>query len=275
MIQTAKRLWQLTYFLIWGAVSTAGFTTHSFASDDINACVTLQIETPPEFLEPSLPCCERYQNQQGQTYILTDILIPTQYFEPQISEDHSLNARALPAASINRWGEVPIWALREPSARSPVLEQAKRLEEGRAIFTPKHANYDCARLLYRAELKARSAKRGLWKEPRVYSTAQPDPLIGQAGQYAIARGRILSLGKTARTRYLNFGRSWKHDVTATISTKRDVIFSQYLEKQGLDWSDLEERLVEVRGYVMNDDGPRFELTHPGQLVVLDKRNAKP
>ncbi|EFO32451.1 putative nuclease [Roseibium sp. TrichSKD4] len=237
--------------------------------------MTLQIETPPELLKPSLPCCERYQNQLGQTYILTDILIPALHFDPQTSEDHSLNVHALPAASANRWGEIPIWALQDPSPRSPVLEQVKRLEEGRAIFAPKHATSDCAHLLYKAEANARSAKRGLWKETHIYSSAQPDVLIGKAGQYVIARGRLLSLGKTARTRYLNFGRSWKHDVTATISTKRDVIFSQYLEKQGLDWPDLEGRVVEVRGYISNDDGPHFELTHPGQLVVLDKRNAKP
>jgi len=271
----AKRIWQLSRFLISGAVLTGSFTTHSFAADVISACVTLQIETPPELLKPSLPCCARYQNQLDQTYILTDILIPAQHFEFQTLEDNSLNARTLPAAPNNRWGEIPIWALRDPSARSPVLEQAKRLEEGRAIFAPKHATSDCARLLYKAEANARSANRGLWKETPIYSSAQPDILVGKAGQYVIARGRILSLGKTGRTRYLNFGRSWKHDVTATISTKRDVIFSQYLEKQGLDWPDLEGRVVEVRGYVSNDDGPHFELTHPGQLVVLDKRNAKP
>ena len=77
-------------------------------------------------------------------------------------------------------------------------------------------------------------------------------------------GRVLLADEAQGRVYLNFGRSWKDDVTAVIDRGALKLFSA----SGLDPLKLQGALVRIRGWVDDLDGPRIEITHPGQIEVL-------
>ncbi|MFC6654282.1 hypothetical protein ACFQEX_01415 [Roseibium salinum] len=118
---------------------------------------------------------------------------------------------AVPAGEENRWGLRPAWIVVD-GGKGKQLLQAVRLLRGEALFAPDRAEGACAEILRQAEAEARSKSAGLWGDKNaapIYSTARPEPLKKMTGYYVIAAGRIVSLGKTERTRYLNFGNYWK------------------------------------------------------------------
>lgn len=178
---------------------------------------------------------------------------------------------ALPVAEPNRWGLVPAWIVRQNSDETLLL-QAEILENGAAMFAPETATGDCADLLRAAERTARRARSGHWSRAagnRLFSTWEPEPFAGHDGHYVIARGRVVSLGKTASTRYLNFGRHWKTDLTVTFRSSEENMFNAALGRSGHKVDDLAGHSVEVRGVLQERDGPYIALRHPEQLVVLE------
>jgi hypothetical protein len=182
---------------------------------------------------------------------------------------------AVPVGPPNRWGLVPAWIVFRESG-GPRLWQARQLEEGHALFAPAHAMADCADALRRAEGRARRAHAGVFGRKDagpIYSAARPGTFKETAGRYVIIRGRIVSLGKTARTRYLNFGKYWKTDVTGTLNASDEEDFNAALERAGWSLEALAGRYVEMRGIVEHRDGPLIALRHPEQLVVLDDKRA--
>lgn len=249
MFSPARRMIVLVAASLLPSITSAG---------TLDVCVEKAI--PARSAVATAPCCLTYQDDAGNTYELTDILAPMERAGRK-QADLDISAAGPP----NRWNIVPAWGIAR--TQKAKLEQVRRLEEGEAIFKPTLASLPCAQLLLEAELEARSAQRGVWRDQKPLSTAYPNPILEKAGSYVIATGRILSLGKTSRTIYLNFGPFWKLDLTATISAKHEGTFSEYLKGQGLDWQDLEGRVVEIRGFVMSDDGPLIELVHPAQLGI--------
>ncbi|WP_150523165.1 hypothetical protein [Roseibium sediminis] len=211
-------------------------------------------------VQAASPCCLAYKDGDGATYALTDLLAASGQDTSQ-----QANLDVVAAGPANRWDIIPAWGLTHGGEGE--LEQVRQLREGEAIFKPTLASLPCAQLLLEAELEARTAEKGVWRDLKPFPTAYPTPILEKAGSYVIATGHILSLGKTARTIYLNFGPFWKLDLTATISAKREGTFSEYLKGRGLDWQDLEGRVVEIRGFVIEDDGPLIELVHPAQLGI--------
>lgn len=178
---------------------------------------------------------------------------------------------ALPVEEPNRWGLVPAWILRQDS-NATLLLQAEILENGAAIFAPEAAAGACADLLRAAERAARRTRSGHWSRAagnRLFSTWEPETFAGHDGHYVIARGRVVSLGKTVSTRYLNFGRHWKTDLTVTFKSSEENTFNTALGRAGHTVDDLEGHRVEVRGVLQESDGPYIALRHPEQLVVLE------
>lgn len=181
------------------------------------------------------------------------------------------NFSAIALGAPNRWGLTPAWIVTGRAGEAG-LWQARQLEAGRALFAPGHGAAACAQALRRAESHARRAGMGIWRQGgtvRIYSTDRPASLEAAAGQYVIARGHIVSLGKTRRTRYLNFGKYWKTDVTGTLKTADEELFSAALGGTPGTLDALAGRFVELRGVVELKDGPLIALRHPEQLVVLD------
>lgn len=182
---------------------------------------------------------------------------------------------AVPLGPPDRWGLVPAWIV-EMRAGQAILWQAQKLEDGRAVFAPDHGKGACARALRAAESRARQAGRGIWArdgQGRIHSTALPESFKSASGRYIIARGRIVSLGKTSRTRYLNFGKYWKTDVTGQLTVADEDVFNAALGSAGWSLDALAGRFVEMRGIVEQKDGPLITLRHPEQLVVLEDKRA--
>ncbi|MEP4032048.1 hypothetical protein [Roseibium polysiphoniae] len=179
--------------------------------------------------------------------------------------------RAYPAGPANRWGFIPAWVVRTDGPdRKHRLLQEYLVAQGLTAVDPRLGGWACTQRLIEAEDRARKDKSGLWQTRKIFSSYYPEPLVQAAGQHVIVEGRIVSLGKTERTRYLNFGRYWKTDFTATIAAANEDAFQKALLNQGLDWKDLSGQAVRLRGVIEVQDGPLLRLAHPGQLTILDR-----
>lgn len=118
--------------------------------------------------------------------------------------------------------------------------------------------------LYAAEQAARSAKRGIWNEP-YYAVRGTDPrdLAKDIGTFQVIEGRVASAAKVRGRTYLNFGEDYRSDFTATIPPDAASTF----RKSKLDPLALEGKVIRVRGYLRDYNGPVIDLTHPEQLDV--------
>ncbi|POF32753.1 hypothetical protein [Roseibium marinum] len=212
----------------------------------------------------------------GQRYFTSDLYFPDPRPAPEDSGTDGVTGavsgfEAFPNGPANRWGLTPAWiVLRDGDAGE--LLQAVQLMEGAAVFAPEQADSACAGLLRLAETAARRDHRGLWADKTaapVYSAARPGLIEEKTGDYVIVRGRVVSLGKTESTRYLNFGKYWKTDFTATLKTSDEAIFNAALGRSGWKVEELAGKFVELRGFVQVRDGPHIALPHPEQLVVLE------
>lgn len=128
------------------------------------------------------------------------------------------------------------------------------------------ADDPCRARLLAAEAAARVARRGLWADGTFALEAADDPLIvTRAGRYAIVEGRVVSLGKAGRTRYLNFGRRWSLDFTATIAESEGA----WPRGWGIGPAALKGSRVRVRGWLEADDGGLVRLGRPEDLERPD------
>lgn len=217
----------------------------------------------------------------GQRFLATDIdFLPAEnasHSSSNIGDDPkgSQTLEAIPAGPANRWGLIPAWIVVRNGDTLELL-QADELETGGAIFVPERASGSCARHLRQAESSAREQKTGIWargKDAPVHSVTDLENLEAAAGNYVIASGRIVSLGKTRSTRYLNFGRYWKTDFTVTLKASDEDRFDAILSQNGWRIENLANKTVEIRGVVQVRDGPLIALRHPEQLVVIEDKRA--
>jgi endonuclease YncB( thermonuclease family) len=127
-------------------------------------------------------------------------------------------------------------------------------------------NRACVPELLAAESRARSMKLGIWGDPyySVRRADRPATMLSLAGHYELVEGRVLLAERSQGRVYLNFGRFWKEDFTAVIDGTALKLF----DADGLVPEKLGGALVRVRGWIDITDGPRIEITHPGQIEVL-------
>ena len=217
-----------------------------------------------------------FSSASGEQYHSSDVLLVSlgENLRASLAARWS-NFQALPIGPQNRWQMTPAMIVAHAGA-APILLQKELLEAGEALFMPQVSTGACAELLLRSEQNARRAGRGLWGQNRaapVYWAGNPDLLLKAAGDYVIVQGRIVSLGKTPRTRYLNFGRYWKTDFTVTIARSEEDAIATYLSEIGLSFEDLAQKAVEIRGVLDVKDGPLIAWAHPEQLVVVEQKRA--
>ena len=217
-----------------------------------------------------------FSDVSGRQYHASEIL-PVLAGIPQSigSTANEANFQAMPIGPKNRWQMIPAMIVMNANS-APMLLQNELLAGGKAIFMPQASFGACAELLRNSEQTARRAGRGLWGQNHaapVYWAGNPDLLLKAAGDYVIVQGRIVSLGKTPRTRYLNFGRYWKTDFTVTIARSDEEAFVTHLSQIGLSFEDLAQKAVEIRGVLDVKDGPFMAWTHPEQLVVVEQKRA--
>lgn len=123
----------------------------------------------------------------------------------------------------------------------------------------------CLAALMEHERSARAAGLGLWPELRVRSAYDPS-LVEAAGLYALVSGRIVSIGRTERTVYLNFGRDWSVDFTVTMT----AAVAADIEAAGGPLDGLEGRSVRIRGWIEEWNGATIAVDHAEQIEILDE-----
>lgn len=123
--------------------------------------------------------------------------------------------------------------------------------------------------LYKAELEARSDKKGLW----IYRNLQPVSATSnsvKAGWFQIVDGVVVDAAKVRDTIFLNFGPDWRTDFTVEIPK----LTARYFDRFGLDPLSLEGQHIEVRGWIDFKSGPRLLLQGPGQIRII-KQESQP
>lgn len=127
----------------------------------------------------------------------------------------------------------------------------------------------CAAELMAAEASARLHGLGIWGNPyySVRDAQNPAALEGDTGRFELIEGKVEGVGDARGTVYIDFGRTWKTDVTATIAGRARPLFAA----AGIDPQALQGHRVRIRGWVENRDGPLIALTLPEQIEVLDAK----
>ncbi len=93
----------------------------------------------------------------------------------------------------------------------------------------------------------------------------PEGILAVRGRFAVVEGKVLSVRESGGTIYVNFGRRWSEDFTATLLRRNERSFAA----AGLNVKSLSGRQVRVRGVVEERGGPWIELNRPEQVAILD------
>ncbi|MFL6797568.1 MAG: thermonuclease family protein [Xanthobacteraceae bacterium] len=142
------------------------------------------------------------------------------------------------------------------------------LARGFALVSAQVGDLACAQELWREERGGRAGKLGLWNEPYyVVRAAQRFVASDVApGQFSLVEGKPLTIRESGGTIYMNFGRKWSEALTVTISKRNERTFTA----AGLEVRRLENRLLRIRGYVEERNGPRIEASRPEQIEMADR-----
>jgi hypothetical protein len=178
-----------------------------------------------------------------------------------IIEGHDVTLRGQQDAP-DRYGRQIAFVYLKGSQRSV---QELLLAQGEAFASPDVADKDCAAALMAAETNARQAKRGIWANPSVIKNAEsPDDILTRIGRFTLVEGRVLSVHRAGPTTYLNFGRNWTREFAATISRRSLPAFA----RAGIVLKSLQNRRIQVRGWIEAHRGPRIWVRQVGQIQVL-------
>lgn len=110
------------------------------------------------------------------------------------------------------------------------------------------------------ERAARAARRGIWANA-FYRIRSVDEVAELIDSFQIVEGVVRSVTIVRRRGYLNFGADWRTDFTVTVapgSLRRFDGGAAALEA-------LHGQRIRVRGWLMRQNGPMIEATHPEQI----------
>jgi endonuclease YncB( thermonuclease family) len=168
------------------------------------------------------------------------------------------------ASAPDRYGRILAHAFtaREPRPVAHAMLAAGHARVGAPIGHPA-----CAAELLSQERVARTAKLGLWADPRygILDAGNLAGLVSGRGRFTVAEGRVVSVRESGGTIYVNFGRRWSQALTVTISKRHERIFSD----AGRSPRALENKRVRVRGWVEIRNGPRIEASRPEQIELAE------
>ncbi|MEA1675426.1 thermonuclease family protein [Nitrospirillum sp. BR 11163] len=165
----------------------------------------------------------------------------------------------------DRYGRV-LAHLMVRDGRRPVWVQDTLLRRGWVELAPHPDAPKGLAPLRRAEGYAREHQLGLWADG-FYAVRDPDTAFRAQGRYAIVTGRVLDAADARDHVYLNFGADRRTDFTVEIDRRDMAAF----RARHLSPLDLKDRLVEVRGWVEEHNGPMIRVTNPDQIITTDGR----
>jgi hypothetical protein len=108
---------------------------------------------------------------------------------------------------------------------------------------------------------------GSGPSPRTQRQADvPASVLAERGRFTLVEGKVLSVRESGGTIYVNFGRRWSEDFTATLLKRNERAFTT----AGLDLKALSGRTLRLRGVIEERGGPWLELTRPEQIEVIGR-----
>jgi endonuclease YncB( thermonuclease family) len=184
-----------------------------------------------------------------------------------ILEEQTVELRQSGAA-IDRYGRIvgDAYLIGDDGAEASAAHEM--LSRGFAQVSARVGERACAEELWARERTARSAKLGLWSEP-YYVVMGAQRLAAykvEPGQFSVVEGKVLSVRESGGTIYMNFGRRWSEALTVTISNRNERTFVA----AGIEPRRLENRVLRVRGFIEERNGPRIEATRPEQIEIAER-----
>lgn len=169
----------------------------------------------------------------------------------------------------DRWGRVPAaLALTAPPVDLAELMVAEGLAVVDAGERPDLTRPD----LLAIEARARSARRGLWRDsPWPLRADATDDLATAPGRFALVEGRVVSVGERRDRTYINFGRDWSRDFAVTVPKR---IWTT-MKERGFSAARLTGATVRVRGIVDMRRAPSLDIAVPDMLEVVAEAPSRP
>lgn len=167
-------------------------------------------------------------------------------------------------AGSDRYGQLRAYVFSRAEA-GEILAQHELVAVGQALVSPVPAS-PCSTDLRAAEGEARARRLGLWGGSYcVFKTAaDPADLLADQGRFAVMQGKVASVHESAGIIYVNFGRRWSNQFTATLLKRHQGVFAgTFVAPKALPG-----RTIEVRGWIEERSGPVVELTRPEQIEII-------
>jgi len=221
-----------------------------------------------------------FTDSKGDVYRLKDLDSPA-LSDPNVSEDLVKLSKTTLAAIIagkdlillspqrqkdfpvNRMGHTLIHAV----TNDDVWIEGTMLANGIARLKGDTETIPDFRLMLGQEKNAQNQKKGLWAYPR-YQVINANNFEDISEGYHIAEGKIESVSLVKNNIYLNFGKNWKTDFSAGLPSSLRKDFA----KKGLNPMNWAHKIVRLRGYVRDYNGPFVDIDSTYQIEILDNPN---
>lgn len=217
--------------------------------------------------------------QDGRAVRLAGMLIPKRGMEAGIaSQAREAAEKQIADLALGQVAELHLDA-RQRDRYGRILAQIFVTKEGQRIWVQERLiaagvarvisfkeNRRCIPELLAAEKTARERSAGHWGSGyfSIMPAGSEDTLSGLGQSYEIVEGQVENVAEVRGRIYLNFGKNWRRDFTATIASEALKLFPE--GSQGI--TSLKGRPVRVRGWIENVNGPSINITHPEQLEAI-------
>ena len=143
--------------------------------------------------------------------------------------------------------------------------QGRLLERGLARVYSFADNRALVAEMLALERAARVAKRGIWAKG-FYAIRNALAVGEDIGSFQLVEGRVVAAAEVRGRIFLNFEKDWRRDFTISLRPK----VARRFRAEGLEPLDYEGRLLRVRGWLKQENGPMIEASHPEQIELLEE-----
>ena len=170
------------------------------------------------------------------------------------------------SATPDRHGRLPVQLLLLSAGQAQALwVQEELLARGLAVvMTGPETGPALREAMLAVEAEARAGRRGLWAASENAILRADDPDRIQPG-FRLVEGRVLAIGESRHSLFLNFGPDWRTDFTVIVQRSDRSAFKGGL--RGL--RALEGQTIRIRGRVFQRGGPSIRALHQNAIEVLE------
>ncbi len=150
--------------------------------------------------------------------------------------------------------------------------QAAMVSSGHARVSPAGRGSSCSAALLKLEAEARRKQLGIWQQKRfaVLPAWATRKLRRRENSFQVIEGEVRAVAETKRFTYINFGKDWRTDFTATVSART----AKKLKQEGFSLTQLKDKKVRVRGWIRYGNGPMVRVSAREQIEVLEQEPDK-